>query len=62
MEYLSKMLYYCSNKMSCIPPNPYRKRFNEYMKDKFVDFILGKEDKNKNLEAELDILGNNHIL
>ncbi len=44
IEYISKLVYYCSTKMSCIPPTAYRKRFIEYMKDKFAEIEPSKED------------------
>ena len=33
MEHFVKMMRYCSNKMSCIPPDLYSERFYKYMKN-----------------------------
>lgn len=34
-EYASKMLFYCSKKMSCVPPDFYQRRFFNFMNEKF---------------------------
>jgi len=34
-EYFGKLVYYCSAKMSCVPPDNYQLRFYNYMETKF---------------------------
>lgn len=36
-EFVTKMIYYCSNKMSCVPPSSYKDRFLKYITNRFVD-------------------------
>ncbi len=42
-EYVSKMIFYMSKKMSCVPPIYYQTRFFNYMKQKLAD---SKQDIN----------------
>ena len=41
---MSKFIYYCSNKMSCIPPTSYKDRFVDYLVNKFVADDIKKSD------------------
>ena len=36
-EHLAKMIRYCSEKMSCIPPKKYKERYIKYMKNNIFD-------------------------
>ena len=36
-EFVSKLMYYCSKKMSCVPPDDYQKRFDYYMETKLIN-------------------------
>jgi len=42
-EYVGKLFFYCSQKMSCVPPDKYQTRFCEYMESK-----LKKTNENEN--------------
>jgi hypothetical protein len=45
MEYVCKAIGYCSNKMSCVPPNAYKNRFNNYIATRFVDEKAERNEK-----------------
>lgn len=40
--------------MSCIPPVPYRNRFDEYMKNKFVEIETPVLSEHKDVDYKLD--------
>jgi hypothetical protein len=40
--------------MSCIPPVPYRKRFDEYMQNKFVEIETSLQSEQKDVDYKLD--------
>ena len=44
MEHCFKRIRYCSNDMSCIPPDLYKERFFNYMSTIFI------KEENKNIE------------
>jgi 1-phosphatidylinositol-4-phosphate 5-kinase len=44
MEFLCKMILYCSTKMSCVPPTLYRTRFLEYINKKLIN-LEGSQKK-----------------
>jgi len=45
LEYISKMIFYCSKKMSCVPPDFYQKRFLKYISERFGTYPYLEKQK-----------------
>ena len=49
VEYFFKLIRYCSENMSCVPPVNYMNRFNNYMETIILNDLPSRETENNNI-------------
>jgi len=52
VEYFSKMVFYCSKKMSCVPPDFYQRRFLDYMTQRFGNHVEETDNQRKTIKRQ----------